>query len=45
MKKVRVQDAIGMELCHDITEMNDKSFGKFIEICRENSPLKTFLFG
>ena len=23
MKKVRVQDAIGMELCHDITEMND----------------------
>ncbi len=23
MKKVRVQDAIGMELCHDITEMKD----------------------
>ena len=23
MKKVKVQDAIGMELCHDITEMND----------------------
>lgn len=23
MKKIRVQDAIGMELCHDITEMND----------------------
>ena len=23
MKKVRVQDALGMELCHDITEMND----------------------
>ena len=23
MKKVNVQDAIGMELCHDITEMND----------------------
>ena len=23
MKKIRVQDAVGMELCHDITEMND----------------------
>ena len=23
MKKVKVQDAIGMELCHDISEMND----------------------
>ena len=23
MKKINVQDAIGMELCHDITEMND----------------------
>ena len=23
MKKIKVQDAIGMELCHDITEMND----------------------
>ena len=23
MKKLKVQDAIGMELCHDITEMND----------------------
>ena len=23
MKKIEVQDAIGMELCHDITEMND----------------------
>ena len=23
MKKVKVQDAIGMELCHDITEMNE----------------------
>ncbi len=23
MKKVRVQDAVGMELCHDITEMKD----------------------
>ena len=23
MKKIRVQDAIGMALCHDITEMND----------------------
>lgn len=23
MKKIRVEDAIGMELCHDITEMND----------------------
>ena len=23
MRKVKVQDAIGMELCHDITEMND----------------------
>lgn len=22
MKKIRVQDAVGMELCHDITEMN-----------------------
>ena len=22
MKKIKVQDAIGMELCHDITEMN-----------------------
>ena len=23
MKKIKVQDAVGMELCHDITEMND----------------------
>ncbi len=23
MKKIRVQDAVGMELCHDITEMKD----------------------
>ena len=23
MKKVRVEDAVGMELCHDITEMKD----------------------
>ncbi len=23
MKKIKIQDAIGMELCHDITEMND----------------------
>lgn len=23
MKKIRVQDAVGMELCHDITEMNE----------------------
>ncbi len=23
MKKIRVEEAIGMELCHDITEMND----------------------
>ena len=23
MKKIKVQDAIGLELCHDITEMND----------------------
>lgn len=23
MKKIRIQDAVGMELCHDITEMND----------------------
>lgn len=23
MKKIKVQDAIGMELCHDITQMND----------------------
>ena len=23
MKKINVQDAIGMTLCHDITEMND----------------------
>lgn len=23
MKKIRVEDAVGMELCHDITEMND----------------------
>lgn len=23
MKKINVQDAVGMELCHDITEMND----------------------
>ena len=23
MKKINVQDAIGMELCHDISEMND----------------------
>lgn len=23
MKKLKVQDAVGMELCHDITEMND----------------------
>ena len=23
MKKINVRDAIGMELCHDITEMND----------------------
>ena len=23
MKKTKVQDAVGMELCHDITEMND----------------------
>jgi len=23
MKKIRVQDAVGMELCHDISEMND----------------------
>lgn len=27
MKKVRVQDAVGMELCHDITEMNDSFKG------------------
>ena len=23
MKKIKIQDAIGMELCHDITEMNE----------------------
>lgn len=23
MKKIKIQDAVGMELCHDITEMND----------------------
>ena len=23
MKKIKVCDAIGMELCHDITEMNE----------------------
>ena len=23
MKKIKVQDAVGLELCHDITEMND----------------------
>ena len=23
MKKIKVQDAVGMDLCHDITEMND----------------------
>ena len=23
MKKIKIQDAIGMELCHDITEMNN----------------------
>ena len=23
MRKIKVQDAVGMELCHDITEMND----------------------
>ena len=27
MKKIKVQDAIGMELCHDITEMNDSFKG------------------
>ena len=27
MKKIKVQDAIGMELCHDITEMNDNFKG------------------
>ena len=27
MKKINVQDAIGMELCHDITEMNDNFKG------------------
>ena len=27
MKKVKVQDAVGMELCHDITEMNDSFKG------------------
>lgn len=27
MKKIKVQDAIGMELCHDITEMNERFKG------------------
>ena len=27
MKKIKVQDAVGMELCHDITEMNDSFKG------------------
>lgn len=27
MKKIKVQDAVGMELCHDITEMNDNFKG------------------
>ena len=27
MKKMKVQDAVGMELCHDITEMNDNFKG------------------
>lgn len=27
MKKIKVQDAVGMELCHDITEMNDRFKG------------------
>ena len=27
MKKIQVQDAVGMELCHDITEMNDRFKG------------------
>lgn len=27
MKKIKVQDAVGMQLCHDITEMNDSFKG------------------
>lgn len=27
MKKIKVQDAVGLELCHDITEMNDNFKG------------------
>ena len=27
MKKIKVQDALGMQLCHDITEMNDSFKG------------------
>ena len=27
MKKINVQDAVGMELCHDITEMNGEFKG------------------
>ena len=34
MRKIKVQDAVGMELCHDITEMPDKVFPKSDEFAR-----------
>lgn len=43
MKKIRVEDAVGMELCHDITQMKDGFKGAIFSrghvICEEDIPV------
>ena len=43
MKKIRVEDAIGMALCHDITQMKDGFKGAVFSrghvICEEDIPV------